>query len=90
MQGICRIAAPIFAVFAVRPYTSAEIQPAVVELIIVDGVPANLGIGIVPLFLFVISFEKSPRPCRLEELVLILFVFCKTEFLEDDLGVNQT
>ena len=36
----------------------------IIELI-VDGLPANVGTGFVPLFLFVISCEKSPRPCSL-------------------------
>ena len=47
--GICRIAVPIFAVFAVQPWNSAEIPPGINELI-VDGLPANVGIGIVSLF----------------------------------------
>ena len=46
-EGICRIAIWIFAVFAVRPCSSAVIPPDVVELV-VNGLVANVGIGIVP------------------------------------------
>ena len=44
-QGICRIAIPIFAAFAV--HVPLRYSTSVVELV-VDGLVANVGIGIVP------------------------------------------
>ena len=34
--------------------------------------------------------RKESPTLQLEELILVLFVVRKSEFLEDDLGVNQT
>ena len=48
VQTICRIAAPMFAVNVVQPWNSEETPP--VQTNSVDGLPANVGIGIVPLF----------------------------------------
>ena len=45
--GICRIAIPIFAVFAVRPKKFCSNSSGTVELMD-NGLPANVGIGIVP------------------------------------------
>ena len=57
--------------------------------LIVDGLPANVGIGIVSLFCLS-SLRKETPNLQLEELILVLFVVRKSEFLDDDLGKNQT
>ena len=54
----------------------------------VDGLPANVGIGIVPLFCLSSPVKKVPVACETD--ILVLFVVRKTEFLEDDLWVNHT
>ena len=66
-------------------------NPTGINELIVDGLPANtyVGIGIVSI-LFVISCDKSPRPCGLWIWSSFLFVVRKGELLEEDLGENQT
>ena len=59
-----RIAVPKFAVFAVQPQNSAETPTSIIELI-VDGLLANVGIGIVSLFCLSSLAKTSPRPCSL-------------------------
>ena len=54
---ICRIAAPTFAVFAVLCGNSTGISE-----LIVGGLPANVGIGIVPLFCLSSLVNKVPVP----------------------------
>ena len=76
-QGICQIAAPKFAVFAVQPKNSAVTPPVFL---------ANVGIGIVSL-LWLSSESPTLSPV---ELILVLFVVRKGEFLDDDLGMKQT
>ena len=57
--------------------------------LIVDGLPANVGIGIVPPLCFHL-LRKECLSLVLVELILVLFVIGKSEFLEDDLWANQT
>ena len=56
----------------------------IVELI-VDGVLANVGIGIVSLFC-VTSCERCPQPCSLLVVMVIFvpFLASKSEFIDDD------
>ena len=55
----------------------------------VDGLLANVGIGIVSL-LCLSSLAKSVPKLYPVELILVLFVVRTGEVLDDDLGVNQT
>ena len=87
-KAICRIAAPKFAVFAVQPQNSAEIPPVSTN----SHSSAFLQMSALELCLYFIChlLRKESLSLLLVELILVLFVVRKTEFLEDDLAVNQT
>ena len=61
-----------------------------VNELIVDGLLANVRIGIVFLFCLSSLLRKESPTLQLEELILVLFVVRQSEFLKEDLGVNQT
>ena len=54
----------------------------------VDGLPANVSIGIVPLFCLSSPAEEVPV-LLLVELILSLLVMYNSEFLDNDFGTNQ-
>ena len=85
--GICRIAAPIFAVFAVQTWNSAEIPP-----VLTHSWRAFLQMSALELCLYFVChlLREKPPTLRLVELILVHFGVRPTEFLEDGLGVNQT
>ena len=60
--------------------------PTGITELIVDGLLSNVGIGIVSLLCLSSLAKRVPDPV---ELILVLFVVCKGEFLDDDLWVNQ-
>ena len=60
---------------------------SIIELV-VRGHLANVSIEIV--FLLCHLLRKESPTLSLVELILVLFVVRKGEFLDDDLGVNQT
>ena len=58
-----------------------------IELII-DGLLANVGIGVVSLLCLSSLAKRVPGPVALA-LILVLFVVRNTEFRDEDLGVSQ-
>ena len=61
---------------------------SIVELI-VDGILANVGIGIVSLLCLSSLVKKVPVPIACGTDPVSLLVLRKSEFLEDDIGMNQ-
>ena len=53
----------------------------------IDGLPANVGIRILPLFCLSSLVNEVPVPVACG-MILVLSVFRKSEFYEDDRGVN--
>ena len=75
--GICLIAAPISSVFAVQPWGSAVISTCIAELI-VDGLVANVAIGIVLLFCSSSLAKDVPVPIARGTDSVSLRVSCAT------------
>ena len=55
----------------------------------VDGILENVGIENFVFTLFVISFERCPRPCNLLDWSSFSLMVRKSEILDDNLAVNQ-
>ena len=86
--GICRIAIPIFAVFAVRPCSSVVIPPVFEELV-VDGLVANVGMELCLDFVCLHLCDWSSS-FQLQGLHLGFFARRQIQFFADNFRVNVT